>query len=202
MKGTVKWTDPAFIQGMTEEKTVAQYLEPNYTGVPWESMPGNFAKGDAAMLLDGSWDLASVQPANPNLQVGYFPLPFSNNAADNQSYAQNDLTFYELNASQNKPAANAWLAFFSSPAIYAQYVKATGISPSESSGTYTGYASQVMGSYFGKAVTMNELYPVLSPSDGYYDQQANWADLQLSVIQGKMTAAQAAETYEKDWKTP
>jgi raffinose/stachyose/melibiose transport system substrate-binding protein len=202
MKGTVKWTDPAFIQGMTEEKTVAQYLEPNYTGVPWESMPGNFAKGDAAMLLDGSWDLPSVQQANPNLQVGYFPLPFSNDAADNQSYAQNDLTFYELNASQNKPAANAWLAFFSSPTIYAQYVKAVGISPSQSSGTYTGYASQVLGSYFGKAVTMNELYPVLSPSDGYYDQEANWPDLQLSVIQGKMTAQQAAETYEKDWKTP
>lgn len=201
MKGTVKWTAPPFVQGMNEEKTVAQYLEPDYTGVPWESMPGNFAKGDAAMLLDGSWDLPSVQEANPKLQVGYFPLPFSNNAADNQSYAQNDLAFYELKAAQNKPAANAWLSFFSSPKIYSQYVKATGISPSQTGGSYTGYASQVLGSYFGKAVTQNELYPALSPNDGYYDQAANWPDLQLSVIQGKMTAQQAAETYEKDWKT-
>jgi raffinose/stachyose/melibiose transport system substrate-binding protein len=201
MDGTVKWTAPPFVQGMNEEKTVAQYLEPDYTGVPWESMPGNFAKGDAAMLLDGSWDLPSIQAANPKLQVGYFPLPFSSNAADNQSYAQNDLAFYELKAAQNKPAANAWLSFFSSPKIYAQYVKAVGISPSQSGGSYTGYASQVMGSYFGKAVTMNELYPALSPNDAYYDQAANWPDLQLSVMQGKMTAKQAAETYEKDWKT-
>ncbi len=200
MKGTVKWTDPTFVQGMSEEKTVAQYLEPNYTGVPWESMPGNFAKGDAAMLLDGSWDLPSVQQANPKLQVGYFPLPFSNTAADNQSYGQNDLAFYELKASQNKTAANAWLSFFSSPKIYAQYVKATGISPSQA-GTFGGYTAQAMGSYFGKAVTQNVLYPVLSPNYGYYDQQANWPDLQLSVIQGKMTAEQAAQTYEKDWKT-
>jgi len=201
MKGSAKWTDPAFVQGMNEEKTVAQYLEPSYTGVPWESMPGNFAKGDAAMLLDGSWDLPSVQQANPKIQVGYFPLPFSNTAADNQSYGQNDLAFYELKASQNKTAANAWLSFFSTPKIYAQYVKATGISPSQAGGSYTGFTSQAMGSYFGKAVTQNLLYPVLSPDNGYYDQQANWPDLQLSVIQGKMSAEQAAQTYEKDWKT-
>jgi raffinose/stachyose/melibiose transport system substrate-binding protein len=201
MKGTVKWTDPAFIQGMNEEKTISQYLEPNYTGVPWESMPGNFAKGDAAMLLDGSWDLASVQQANPSLQVGYFPIPFSNTAADNKAYSQNDLTFYELNSSQNKTAANAWLAFFSSPKIYAQYVNTTGISSSQTTGTFTGYASKVMGSWFGKGVSQGVLYPVLSPNDGYYDQQANWPDLQLSVIQGKMTAQQAAATYEKDWKS-
>jgi raffinose/stachyose/melibiose transport system substrate-binding protein len=199
MQGTAKWTAPQWVQAMSEEKTIAQYLEPNYTGVPWESMPGNFAKGDAAMLLDGSWDLASVQQANPKLQVGYFPLPFSNTAADNQAYSQNDLTFYVLNSSQNKPAAMKWLSFFSSPSVYAQYVNITGISPSQGSGTFTGYAAKVMGSWFGKGVNQTELYPALSPSNGYYDQQANWPDLQLSVIQGKMTPQQAAATYAKDW---
>ena len=197
--GSMKWTDPAFIQGMNEEKAVAQYLEPNYTGVPWESMPGDFAKGDAAMLLDGSWDLSSVQQANPGLQAGYFPLPFSNTAADNQAYAQDDLTSSVLNSSPNKAAAEKWLAFFSSPSVYAQYVKITGISPSQATGSYSGYAAQVMGSWFGKGVNRSVLYPVLSPNNGYYDQQTYWPDLQLSVIQGKMTAQQAAATYAKDW---
>lgn len=201
MNGTAKWTAPQWVRAMTEEKTIAQYLEPNYTGVPWESMPGNFAKGDGAMLLDGSWDLASIQQANPKLQVGYFPLPFSNTAADNQAYSQNDLTFYVLNSSQNKPAAMKWLSFFSTPQIYAQYVNITGISPSQASGTFTGYASKVMGSWFGKGVNQTVLYPALSPSNGYYDQLANWPDLQLSVIQGKMTAQQAAATYAKDWSS-
>ena len=45
------------------------------------------------------------------------------------------------------------------------------------------------------------MYPVLSPNNGYYDQQTNWPDLQLQVIQGKMSAQQAAATYQKDWKT-
>ncbi len=198
--GSVKWTDPNWVQAMNEEKTIGQYLEPNYTGVPWEAMPGDFAKGQGAMLLDGSWDLASIQQANPKLQVGYFPLPFSNTAADNQAYAQDDLTFSVLNSSPNKAAAMKWLAFYSSPSVYAQYVKITGISPSQSGGTFNGYAASVMGSWFGKGVNRNVMYPVLSPNNGYYDQQSNWPDLQLQVIQGKMSAQQAAATYQKDWK--
>jgi raffinose/stachyose/melibiose transport system substrate-binding protein len=202
MSGAAKWTDPAFVQGMTEEKQIAPYLEPNYTGVPWQSMAGgDFAAGKYAMELDGSWDLSSLHSANPNLQLGYFPLPFSSTPADNQAYAQNDLTFYVLAHSHNQTAAMKWLSYFSSPSVYAQYVNITGISSSQKSGTFTGFAAQVMGSWFGKGVLQDQLYPALSPSNGYYDQAANWPDLQLSVMQGKMTAAQAAATYQKDWKT-
>ena len=200
MSGTAKWTDPAFVQGMTEEKQIAPYLEANYTGVPWQSMAGgDFAAGKYAMELDGSWDLSSLHSANANLQLGYFPLPFSSNAADNQAYAQNDLTFYVLAHSQNQTAAMKWLSYFSSPSVYAQYVNVTGISSSQKSGTFTGFAAQVMGSWFGKGVLEDELYPALSPSNGYYDQAPNWPDLQLSVMQGKMTPQQAAATYAKDW---
>ena len=200
MNGTAKWTDPAFVQGMTEEKQIAPYLEPNYTGVPWQSMQGgDFAAGKYAMELDGSWDLSSLHSANANLQLGYFPLPFSSNAADNQAYAQNDLTFYVLAHSQNQTAAMKWLSYFSSPSVYAQYVNITGISSSQTNGTFTGFAAQVMGNWFGKGVLQDQLYPALSPANGYYDQAANWPDLQLSVMQGKMTPQQAAETYAKDW---
>lgn len=201
-KGTAKWTDPLFVQAMNEEKTVAKYLEPNYTGVPWESMPGDFASGKGAMLLDGSWDLPLIQQANSKVQVGFFPLPFSNTAADNQPYVSDNLTFSVLNASPNKAAAEKWLAFFSTPSIYSQYVNITGISPSQKTGSFSGYAAKAMGSWFGKGVNQNVSYPPLGPSNGYYDQQANWPNLQLSVIQGKETAQQAAATYAKDWTAP
>ena len=56
-------------------------------------MPTDFAAGKAAMLLDGSWDMALVEAAHPKFQVGFFPLPGSNIAANNQSELQNDLTF-------------------------------------------------------------------------------------------------------------
>jgi len=200
--GTVKWTAPQFIQAMNEEKTIAQYLEPNYTGVPWEDMPGDFAKGDAAMLLDGSWDLPLVQQANPNIKVGFFPLPGSNVAADNQPYVGDNLTFEVLKSSHNIPAAMAWLKFFSQPSVYAQYVNTTGISSSQNAGTFNGYSAQALGQWFGKGVNQNVFYPVLSSNNAYYDTQTNWPDLQLDVIQGSKTAAQAAALYQQDWTAP
>lgn len=200
--GSAKWTSPYFTQAMNEEKTLAAYLEPSYTGVPWESMPGDFAKGDAAMLLDGSWDLSAVHQASPSVKVGFFPLPGSNVAADNQPEVGYNLTFEVLNASPDKPAAMKWLKFFSSPSVYAQYVNITGISSSQKSGTFTGFAAQSLGSWFGKGVNQNVFYPVLSNSNGYYDQRTNWPDLQLDVIQGKKTAAQAQAMYQKDWTSP
>jgi raffinose/stachyose/melibiose transport system substrate-binding protein len=200
--GAAKWTSPAFLQAMNEEKTLAKYLEPNYTGVPWESMPGDFAKGDAAMLLDGSWDLPAIQTANPSVKVGFFPLPGSNTAADNQPYVGDNLTFSVLRSSHNQADAIKWLQFFSQRSVYAQYVNTTGISSSQTSGSFNGYSAKAMGSWFGKGVNQNVFYPVLSSNNAYYDQQANWPDLQLDVIKGSKTAAQAAALYQRDWTAP
>ncbi|HEX6521232.1 MAG TPA: extracellular solute-binding protein [Streptosporangiaceae bacterium] len=200
--GSVKWTDPMFVKAMNEEKTLAQYLEPNYTGVPWENMPGDFAKGSAAMLVDGSWDLPAIQTANPSAQVGFFPLPGSDVAANNQPEVGDNLTFEVLRSSHNQAAAMAWLKFFSQPSIYAQYVNTTGISSSQISGTFNGYAAKAMGQWFGKGVNLNVFYPTLSSNNAYYDTQTNWPNLQLDVIQGKKTAEQAAQLYQQDWTAP
>lgn len=201
--GTVKWTDPKFVQAMSEEKAIASYLEPNYTGVPWQDMAGGgeFTSGKAAMQLDGTWDLASIHQASPNMQVGFFPLPFSNTAADNQPIVQNDLTFYVGSHAQNSTGAMKWLKFFSQPKIYAQYVNTTGISSSQTSGSFNGFSATTLGSWFGKGVNINNMMPIMSPSNGANDQTATWPNLQLSVMQGKMTPQQAAAAYQKDWKS-
>ena len=199
--GKVKWTNPYFTQAMAEEKALAQYLEPGYQGEAWQGMPGSFAAGKAAMLLDGSWDLASVQQANPKAQIGFFPLPGSNTAADNKSELQNDLTFSVLNASPHKALAMKWLAFFSKPSIYKQYVDITGISSSQNSGSFSSYAAQVLGSWFGKGDYYTTYYPVLSDTDTYWDQPANWPTLQQDVISGQKTPAQVEALYQNGWAT-
>jgi raffinose/stachyose/melibiose transport system substrate-binding protein len=199
--GSQKWTSPAFTQAMTEEKTLAQYLEPGYQGEAWQGMPGAFADGKAAMLLDGSWDLASVQAANPKTQVGFFPLPGSNTAANNKSELQNDLTFSVLNGSPHKALAMKWLSFFSQPNIYKQYVDTTGISSSQNSGTFSSFSSQVLGSWFGRGDYYTNYYPVLSDTDSYWDQPANWPTLQQDVISGTKTPAQVEQLYQSGWSS-
>jgi raffinose/stachyose/melibiose transport system substrate-binding protein len=198
--GATKWTSPYFTKVLEREETIAKYLEPNFTGVPWESMPGDFAKGDAAMLLDGSWDMPSVQAANPNIKVGFFPLPGSNVAANNKSYISSNLSFEVLNDAPDKAAAMKWLAFFSTPKIYEQYVNMTGISPSRKSGVYHSFTASVLGKYFGTGVHGSLIFPVLASTDAYWDQPANWPTLQLDVIQGSKSPSAVEALYEQDWK--
>ncbi len=195
-----KWTSPAFVKVMVRERQLMKYLEPNFTGVPWQAMPGSFANGKAAMLLDGSWDLASVAQANPRIQVGYFPLPGSNKPKRNQSLLQPDLTFVVLNNSPHKAAALKWLNFFASPKIYEQYVNATGISPSRIGGRYNNVASRALGAWFGKGVPLDRIFPQLPGSGSYYVQPKNWWQLQLEMFQGRYTPQKVASMYQSAWQ--
>lgn len=196
--GQTKWTSQKFIEVLKRTKQVMQYLEPNFAGVPWESMPGDFANGKAAMLLDGSWDLPSVQHANPKLQVGFFPFPGSNNASNNTPTTQGDLTFAVLANAKDKNAALKWLNFFAQPKIYAQYVNATGISPSLTKGTFHSYSSQVLGTWFGKGESINNL-PALPTTGPYWDQTTNFPTAIMDMYQGKYTPNHVAKMYQSGW---
>ncbi|HEY5266227.1 MAG TPA: extracellular solute-binding protein [Acidimicrobiales bacterium] len=196
---TVKWTSPYFLTAMSEEKTIAKYLEPNYTGEPWEGMPGAFASNKAAMLLDGSWDLPSIQKANPKIQVGSFPFPGSNVASQNKPLVADDLTFAILKGSPNQAAAEEWMSFFTSKSIYAQYVNATGISPSESGGTYSNFTSKALGPIFGVGANTAEIFPPLAATNGFWDTDTNFPTLQLAIMDGSKTPAEVAADYQADW---
>jgi raffinose/stachyose/melibiose transport system substrate-binding protein len=194
--GSERWDSPNFVDVMTKEAKVGSYLEPGYTGIAWQGMPGAFAAGKSAMLLDGSWDLASVNQANPKMDVGSFPLPGSDDASKNQSLLSSDLTFEVLKDAPNKDAALKYLAFFSEPNIYQEYVNTTGISPSQTSGTYSSFASKVLGDTFGKGISTDVVFPILSAKQGYYCQSANFPEVQVNVIAGKKSPPDAAKLYQ------
>jgi raffinose/stachyose/melibiose transport system substrate-binding protein len=198
--GAETWTSPYFVQAETELAEIGKYLEPNYTGASWEEMPQDFGANKGAILIDGSWDLSTVQKANPSLQVGSFPLPGSNVAADNQTMLQPDLNFEVLKKAQNMPAALAYLAFFASKPIYQQYVDITGISPSETSGTYSNFAAGVLGKDLGKGVEYTDSFPTLTATQGYYDTANEFPLLQEQVLAGSVTPQKAAQLIEKSWK--
>jgi raffinose/stachyose/melibiose transport system substrate-binding protein len=195
-----QWTSPEFKTVLERTVQTMHYLEPNFTGVSWESMPGDFADGKAAMLLDGSWDLASVHQANPSLKVGYFPFPGSNHPQYNQSLVSGDLTFAVLADAPDKSAAFTWLKFFAQPKIYAQYVDETGISPTET-GVYHSFSASVLGRYFGTGVHLSQSFPVLPANGPYWVQQTNWPKLILDVYDGKYTVTQAANMLQSEWET-
>ncbi|HEU5390284.1 MAG TPA: extracellular solute-binding protein [Streptosporangiaceae bacterium] len=201
-KGDLKWDSPEMIQVLQREQQLAKYLEPSYTGAAWQDMPNAFAQDKAPMLLDGSWDLTSVQKANPSMDVGSFALPGSNDPSLNQPVANQDLTFEVLNKAPDKALAMKWMAFFASPAIYKQYVDMTGISPiMKSGGPYSSFSSKVLGPLFGQGFNPGDVLPALSADQGYWDTATQWPLLQESVMAGSKTPQQAVAMYQSDWKT-
>jgi raffinose/stachyose/melibiose transport system substrate-binding protein len=199
--GSQKWDNPYFVQALTEEAAIAKYIEPDYTGVSWEGMPAAFAENKAPMLLDGSWDLATVQKANPSIKLGSFPLPGSNIASQNLPLVQPDLNLEVLRHGHDTANALKWMAFFASKPIYEQYVDITGISPSETSGTYSSFSSGVLGSWLGKGTQVSTILPdPLPPVEGFYDTATEFPLLQEQVMAGSTTPQKAAQLIQSSWK--
>jgi raffinose/stachyose/melibiose transport system substrate-binding protein len=198
--GSATWNNPRFVQVETEVAAIAKYFEPHFTAEPWLGAPGAFATGKAAMDIDGSWTLSSMQQANPNIQVGSFPLPGSNIASANQPIVQLGLNFAVLRNAPDKANALTWLGFFARTPIYEQYCFTTGISPSETTGTYTSFAAKALGSWLGKGVPDGTTMPPLTPTQGYYDTTTQFWLLQEAVMQGTTTPQKAAELIQSSWK--
>lgn len=197
--GKASFTSPTFIQALNQAKTIASFMEPNWQGESWTGMPGALASGKTAMLLDGSWDMASVLTANPHIKIGYFPLPGSNVASRNQSILQPDLTWVVLKNGKDQAAAMKWLNYFAQPKVYAGYVKATGISPAFK-GNYPSATKAILGSYLSKGLLEANAEPALPANGPFAVQPANfWSTLQ-NVLTGHTPAKQAAAQWEAAWK--
>ncbi len=50
-----------------------------------------FAKGESAMYLQGVWAIAEIKKANPNIDLGVFPYPVTNNPAETKVVSGIDL---------------------------------------------------------------------------------------------------------------
>ncbi len=194
--GKLKWTNPAMITTFAHERAFfSNDVEKNFAGQNWQQMPGDFAAGKAAMLLDGSWDLPSVLKANPHMKIGFFPFPGSNKAANNQPVANPDLTWTVLNNSKNKGLAEKWLAFFASKPEYSQYVSMTGISPSEM-GSYHNQDATIMGKWFGVGRVIQQSPNFLVASGPNYLQPTNFWSEQLNMVQGQVSPKALAKVYQ------
>ncbi|MDR4534590.1 extracellular solute-binding protein [Glutamicibacter sp. PS] len=80
-----------------------------------------FAKGEAAMYLQGPWALLEIEKVSPKLSVGTFPLPMTENPADNKVRVNLDLALWIPSKAKNPDAARELLNFLTQPAIQDEY---------------------------------------------------------------------------------
>src|SRR6476620_3369847 len=112
--GTVKLNDGKQLEVLQKVAKLYSYAEPNFAGVSYATMTSDFVNGKFAMMSDGTWNTTTIQQAGGDtLDFGYFPLPASDNAADNKNLGGKvELTLAVPSNAKNKSAAIEYLSFF------------------------------------------------------------------------------------------
>ncbi|NQX11037.1 extracellular solute-binding protein [Microbacteriaceae bacterium VKM Ac-2855] len=80
-----------------------------------------FAQGTAAMLLQGPWAFGEIAKTAPDLDLGVFPLPMTEDPADLKARVNLDLAAWIPEASKNQEAARVFLSYLMSPEIIDAY---------------------------------------------------------------------------------
>ncbi|MFI2564789.1 ABC transporter substrate-binding protein [Paenarthrobacter sp. NPDC018779] len=80
-----------------------------------------FSQGKAAMYLQGPWAFSEVAKTAPNLELGTFPLPMTDNPQDLRVRVNVDLAAWIPEASQHKDAARDFLEYLYRPEVIDAY---------------------------------------------------------------------------------
>lgn len=84
--GTASLTDPGFIEAFTKVDTLKHYFPANFTTMGNEEARQMFGRGDAAMFISGSWEIAELAKLGAdNSKIGWFPAPLKK-AGDKLQY--------------------------------------------------------------------------------------------------------------------
>ena len=116
----------SFAKDFTEPMNRMLELARDYTNADAESRAygdGNlaFAQGQAAMYLQGPWALGEIAKTAPDLPVGTFPLPMTDDPADLKVRVNMDLAAIIPEASRHKDAARDFLEYLYQPEIIEAY---------------------------------------------------------------------------------
>jgi raffinose/stachyose/melibiose transport system substrate-binding protein len=80
-----------------------------------------FAQGQAAMYLQGPWAFGEIAKTAPDLDLGTFPLPMTDDPADLRVRVNLDLAAWIPEASQHQAAAREFLAYLFRPEVMDDY---------------------------------------------------------------------------------
>ena len=114
--GAKDFTDPDWVASVKVVKDLEKFMPKNVTGVAVTDAQTLFSAGKAAMLPGGSFDLAALQKANPEMKIGIFqvpPPPGSPSGATATTAGWADGNFAVSKRSKNQEAATELVAWMS-----------------------------------------------------------------------------------------
>lgn len=130
---------------------IKKYTQPNAGSQAYVDGNLAFAKGQGAMYLQGPWAFGEIAKTSPDLQVGSFPLPMTNNPDDLKVRVNMDLAAMIPTGSHHQKAARDFLAYLYQPKIVDAYnASQLGFSPTTDAAMPTDPRVEGMIPYYTK----------------------------------------------------
>jgi raffinose/stachyose/melibiose transport system substrate-binding protein len=107
----------------TEEmlELTENYVNKDANGKGYGDGNSAFANGEAAMYLQGPWALGEIALTSPDLEVGTFPLPMTDDPDDLEVRVNLDLAAWIPEDSSNKEAARKFLSYLFQQDVMDEY---------------------------------------------------------------------------------
>lgn len=158
--GNTSFTD---VYGEIAEKllTLLPYAENDVFGSDYNMGNTAFANGEAAMYLQGVWALGPILEANPELEVGVFPMPATND--HNSIISGVDVAIALADDSDHPEEAQKFVEFLLQPENVEFYLETQRMFAAVDGAEQTDPALQELQPFF-------EVGDVLPFSDHYYPQ--------------------------------
>lgn len=119
-KTTFEATHSEVVDKMKKIGTLGQK---DILGVAYNDGNAAFAQGKSVMYLQGNWAINEVKKANPNINIGMFPLPASNDQAKNNIISGVDVLFAVSSKSKHPEEAKKFIAFMTEKENAKKYIK-------------------------------------------------------------------------------
>lgn len=139
-----------------------------------------FAKEEAAMYLQGPWAFGEIDKTNPDLDLGTFPLPMTDDPADNKVRVNIDLAAWIPEASDQKEGARDFLSYLFQKEVMDEYNAAfLGYGTTTDSAPVTDERILGMKEYYDAAQFYqgaSKAIPLTIPTDNYMQGIVTGAD--------------------------
>lgn len=112
-----------------KEKALLAYAQKNPVAQSYNDACTAFARGESAMFVIGNYAIPQIRSVNPDMNIGSFVFPASNNADENILNSGNDLMFCVMSTCENKEAAYEVLRYMQEDESIKKYLDAQSAVP-------------------------------------------------------------------------
>lgn len=145
---------------------MVSYSQDDIMGTDQDSATANFANGQGAMMIGGSWLNASIIAANPDIKISMMPIPGDTAEETNTCAYPGDMALCIAKNSDVSDEAVAFVKWMTSPEIATKYAEAEG-NPSCINGVT--YVAEPLEELYANYVTIGKF--ILNPD-------CNWTKAQ------------------------